>query len=267
VGTESAITYRRVVVTNHKVLGKTVDELQLERFGVAVTRMTRADIEVTAVPGLRLQFGDLLQIVGGEGDIDRAAAMLGNSVKELNEVHFIPFFIGLALGVILGTMPISVPGLPEPIRLGLAGGPLVVALLLGRLGHFRGQVWHMPVNTNLAFREFGIVLFFAGVGLDAGPKFFHTVFSTIGFEWLIAGTVITILPIALAGAFARAVWKMNFTDITGMLAGSMTSPPGLAFAVNVAESDSPTLAYATVYPLTTLLRIFCAQLLVILLFR
>jgi putative transport protein len=266
--TESGITFQRVVVTDHHVLGSTVGELHLDdRFGVAVTRVTRADIEMSAVPGLRLQFGDLLQIVGREPDIGRAAASLGNSVKELNETHFIPFFIGIVLGVALGTMPIAFPGLPHPIRLGLAGGPLIVALILGRLGHFRRQVWHMPVNTNLAFREFGIALFFAAVGLSAGAKFFATVFSATGLQWLMAGACVTVIPLLLAGVFARIVWKMNFADLSGLIAGSMTDPPALAFASNVAGSDAPTVAYATVYPLTTLLRILSAQVLAIVLFR
>jgi putative transport protein len=265
---ESGITYKRVVVTDHHVLGKTVGELHLDdRFGVAVTRVTRAGIEMTAVPGLQLQFGDMLQIVGGESDINRAATSLGNSLKELNETHFVPFFIGIVLGVALGTMPIPFPGLPQPIRLGLAGGPLIVALILGRLGHFRRQVWHMPVNTNLAFREFGIALFFAAVGLSAGAKFFATVFTATGLQWLLAGACVTVLPLAIIGVFARIAWKMNFMDLSGLLAGSMTDPPALAFASNIAGSDAPTVAYATVYPLTTLLRILSAQVLAIALFR
>jgi putative transport protein len=265
---ESGITFRRVVVTDRSVLGKTVDDLDLDgRHGVAVTRITRADIEMSAVPGLRLQFGDMVQIVGRDVDLDKAAAALGNSLKELNETHFIPFFIGIVLGIALGTMPIMFPGLPHPIRLGLAGGPLIVALILGRVGRIRSQVWHMPVNTNLAFREFGIALFFAAVGLGAGAKFFSTVFTATGLEWLLAGACVTILPLLLMGIFARLVWKMNFIDLSGMLAGSMTDPPALAFASNIARSDAPTVAYATVYPLTTLLRILSAQVLAIVLFR
>lgn len=265
---ESDITFRRVVVTDRNVLGKTVGELDLDdRFGVAVTRITRADIEMSAVPGLRLQFGDMVQIVGREEDLDKGAAALGNSLKDLNETHFIPFFIGIVLGIALGTMPIMLPGLPHPIRLGLAGGPLIVALILGRIGRIGRQVWHMPVNTNLAFREFGIALFFAAVGLGAGAKFFSTVFSATGLQWLLAGACVTILPLMLIGVFARAVWKMNFMDLSGMLAGSMTDPPALAFASNIARSEAPTLAYATVYPLTTLLRILSAQILAIVLFR
>lgn len=266
--TDPSVTFRRVVVTDRGVLGKTVCELDLdERFHVAVTRVTRADIEMSAVPGLRLQFGDQVQIVGGEADLDRAAAALGNSLKELKETHFVPFFIGIVLGVALGTMPIAFPGLPQPVKLGLAGGPLIVALILGRIGRIGRQVWHMPVNTNLAFREFGIALFFAAVGLSAGAKFFETVFSATGVQWLLAGACVTVLPLLLVGVFARVVWKMNFMDLSGLIAGSMTDPPALAFASNVARSDAPTVAYATVYPLTTLLRILSAQVLAIVLFR
>jgi putative transport protein len=265
---ESELTFRRVAVTDRNVLGKTVGELDLDdRFGVAVTRVTRADIEMTAVPGLRLQFGDQMQIVGRKEDLDNAANAVGDSLKELNETHFIPFFIGIVLGIALGTMPIPFPGLPQPIRLGLAGGPLIVALILGRVGRIRRQVWHMPANTNLAFREFGIALFFAAVGLGAGAKFFATVFSANGLQWLLAGACVTVLPLLIAGIIGRLFWKMNFVDLSGMLAGSMTDPPALAFASNIAQSDAPTVAYATVYPLTTLLRILSAQILAICLFR
>jgi putative transport protein len=265
---ESEISYRRVVVTDRDALGKTIDQLNLDdRFGVAVTRVSRADLEMTAVPGLRLQFGDQLQIVGRDEDLDKAATAVGNSLKDLNETHFIPLFIGIVLGIVLGSMPIAFPGLPQPIRLGLAGGPLVVALILGRIGRIGRQVWHMPTNTNLAFREFGIALFFAAVGLGAGAKFFATVFSSTGLYWLLAGICVTVLPIMLIGIFARAVWKLNFMDLSGFIAGSMTDPPALAFACNIAGSDAPTVGYATVYPLTTLLRILSAQVLAIVLFR
>ena len=262
------ITFRRVVVTDRNVLGKTVDQLNLDdRFGVAVTRVTRADIEMSAVPGLRLQFGDQVQIVGRDADLDKSASALGNSLKELSQTQFIPFFIGIVLGIALGTLPISVPGLPQPVRLSLAGGPLIVALILGRIGRIGRQVWHMPTNTNLAFRELGIALFFAAVGLQAGAKFFATAFSAIGLQWLLGGLCVTVLPLVLIGLFARGVLKMNFMDLSGMLAGSMTNPPGLSFATNAARSDAPNVAYATVYPLTMLLRILSAQVLAIVLFR
>jgi putative transport protein len=265
---ESDLTFRRVAVTDRKVLGRTVDELNLDdRFGVAVTRVTRVDIEMTAVPGLRLQFGDRLQLVGRDTDLDKAAAAVGDSIKELNQTQFVPFFIGIVLGVALGTLPIAVPGLPQPVRLGLAGGPLIVALILGRVGRIRRQVWHMPANANLAFREFGIALFFAAVGLQAGGKFFATAFSPIGVSWLAAGLCVTVIPLLLIGLFARGVLKMNFVDLSGLFAGSMTNPPGLAFATNLSGSDAPHVAYATVYPLTMVLRILSAQVLAIFLFR
>jgi putative transport protein len=265
---ESGITYRRVVVTERRALGKTIHELDLAgRFDVAVTRVTRADLEMTAVPNLRLQFGDQLRMVGHEKDLDKAATAVGNSLKELSATHFIPFFIGIVLGIVLGTVPIAFPGLPQPVRLGLAGGPLIAALILGRIGRIGRHVWHMPINTNLAFREFGIALFFAAVGLSAGASFFQTVFSATGIYWLLAGLCVTVLPLVLIGIIGRAILKLNFIDLSGLLAGSMTDPPALAFACNVAGSESPTVSYATVYPLTTLLRILAAQLLAIFLFR
>ncbi|MGL4514083.1 MAG: putative transporter [Lacipirellulaceae bacterium] len=258
------VTVRRVVVTSRKALGKTVADLDLDdRFGVAVTRVTRADIEMTAVPGLRMQFGDNVMLVGAAADLDSAARVLGDSLKELNDSHFIPFFLGIFAGVLLGTLPIPVPGLPHPVRLGLAGGPLIAAIALGRVGRIGRLVWHMPLNTNHAFRELGIALFFAAVGIKAGEAFFATVLTTTGLQWLLAGFVLTVVPIVAVGAFARAVLKMNYLDISGLLAGSMTDPPALAFASSAAQSDAPTVAYATVYPLTMLLRILAVQVLAV----
>jgi putative transport protein len=256
----------RVVVTSKRALGKTVRDLGLDHlFGVIITRMTRADLEMSAVQDLPLRFGDVLQVVGDQASIQKAAVFLGNSLKELNETHFIPLFIGIVLGILLGTVPIVVPGLPQPLRFGLAGGALIVALVLGRLGRIGRLVLHMPANVNLAFREFGIALFLAAVGLMAGPKFFSTVFSPVGALWLFAGLLITVPPIFVVGVFARAVLKVNFMVLSGLVAGSMTDPPALAFASNIARSDAPMVSYATVYPLTMVLRILSAQLLVLLL--
>ena len=266
--TDAGLDSRHLVVTDRDVLGRTVSELDFDdRFGVGATRVRRAGVEMAAVPGLTLEFGDQVLVVGRAADIDRAAHAVGNSLKELDETHFIPFFLGIALGIALGTLPIPLPGLPQPLRLGLAGGPLIVALLLGRVGRIRRQVWHMPANTNLAFREFGIALFFAAVGLNAGGSFFATVFSETGLDWLLAGAVLTVAPLLLVGLFARLVWKLNFIDLSGLIAGSMTDPPALAFASSAAGSDAPTVAYATVYPLTTLLRILSAQVLALTLVR
>ena len=260
------VTTLRVVVTSKRALGKSVRELGLDHlYGVVVTRMTRADLEMSAVQDLRLRFGDVLQVVGNQESIQKAAVFLGNSLKELNETYFIPLFIGIALGIALGTAPVAVPGLPQPLRLGLAGGALIVALVLGRMGRIGRLVWHMPANVNLAFREFGITLFLAAVGLMAGPKFFSTVFSPVGALWLFAGLFVTVPPLLVVGVFARAVLKTNFMALSGLLAGSMTDPPALAFASNISRSDAPTVSYATVYPLTMVLRILSAQLLVLLL--
>jgi len=211
------------------------------------------------VPDLRLQFGDVLQVVGEPDDIAQAAAVLGNSLKALNETQFIPLFIGIALGILAGVLPISFPGLPVPVRLGLAGGPLLLAIALSRVGHLGRLVWHMPVNANLAFRELGITLFLACVGLKAGEKFFATVFTSTGLLWLGCAVGITMIPLVAVGAFARRVLKLNFMTVSGLVAGSTTDPPALAFAGALAKSDAPSVAYATVYPLTMLLRILSAQ--------
>jgi putative transport protein len=260
------VTTLRVVVTSKRALGKTVRDLGLDQlFGVIITRMTRADLEMSAVQDLHLRFGDVLQVVGDQESVQKAAVFLGNSLKELNETHFIPLFIGIALGIALGTVPLAVPGLPQPLRLGLAGGALIVALVLGRMGRIGRLVLHMPANVNLAFREFGITLFLAAVGLMAGPKFFSTVFSPVGALWLFAGLFVTVPPLLVVGVFARAVLKTNFMALSGLLAGSMTDPPALAFASNISRSDAPTVSYATVYPLTMVLRILSAQVLVLLL--
>ncbi len=256
------ITFRRVLVTKRDALGKTVEELGLDQlYNITVTRVTRADIEMTAVPELRLQFGDQLHLVGDEEGLKKASVAVGNSLKEMNSTHFVPVFTGIALGVIVGLVPIQFPGLPVPVKLGLAGGPLVLAILLARIGHFGPLVWHMPITANLAFRELGITLFLACVGLGAGEKFFATVFAPAGLAWIGAAILITMVPLLFVGVFARLKLKMNFMAIAGLIAGSMTDPPALAFASSISKSDAPSVAYATVYPLTMLLRILGAQIL------
>ncbi len=258
------VVTRKFVVTRKAMLGKTVEELNLDdRYGVAVTRILRADIELTAMAELRLQFGDTLQVVGEEAAMEGVGKALGNSVRALNETNFIPIFIGIAAGVLFGMLPIAIPHMPVPVRLGIAGGPLVLAIILSRIGRIGPLVWYMPANANVAFRELGIVLFLACVGLKAGEKFFGTVFTGQGLHWLIGGFAITVIPILLVGLVARLVLKMNFTVISGLLAGSMTDPPALAFANAVSGSDAPSVAYATVYPLTMLLRIVLVQILVL----
>jgi AspT/YidE/YbjL antiporter-like protein len=182
-----------------------------------------------------------------------------DSVDETGRKPFMPLAIGIAAGIVLGTMPIPVPGLPQPVQLGLAGGPLIVALILGRVGRIGRVAFYMPIGTNLAFREFGIALFFAAVGLAAGPTFFATVFGRTGLLWLGVGLCVTVLPLLIAGVFARIALHMNFSVLGGLLAGSMTDPPALTFVTNLTRSDAPMLTYVTVFPMTTLLRILVAQ--------
>jgi putative transport protein len=258
----ATLAQRGIVVTHRNVLGKTIDELAMDdQWGVIVRCVTRGDVALAPGSDLRLKFGDVVQTVGDEQSLKHAETLLGNSTKELQETHFISLFVGIALGVIAGTIPIVVPGLPHPVQLGLAGGPLVIALLLGRLGHFGPLVFYVPLNANLAFRELGIALFFAAVGLTAGPMFFKSVFSAAGLLWLVTGLGVTVLPLLLVGVVARAMLHMNFAVLGGLLAGSVTDPPALAFINNLTKSDVPTLAYVTVYPLTTVLRVLAAQVL------
>lgn len=262
------VTFRRIVATRKKLLGKPLSELGLDhRLGVRITRVVRSGVEMPATGRHRIQFGDFLQVVGAPPNLDAAERELGNSMQELNATHFIPVFLGLTLGVMLGMAPLAMPGLSSPLRLGLAGGPLVAAIILGRVGRIGPLVWHMPTNTNLAFRELGIVLFLAAVGLGAGPRFFAVAFSFTGLIWAGCALVVSMTPLLLAGWIARRFLKMNFLSITGLLSGSMTDPPALAFAGALTQSDEPALAYATVYPVAMLSRIVVAQLLVLFLFR
>ncbi|MDH4476122.1 MAG: putative transporter [Verrucomicrobiaceae bacterium] len=262
-----AVSFRRVVVTNRKLLGKPLAELGLDHLhNVTVTRIVRAGVEMAAIPVIKLQFGDFLHVVGDTSGLEAATKTLGNSLKALNTTQFIPVFIGLALGVLLGILPITIPGLASPLKLGLAGGPLVVAILLSRLGKVGPLVWHMPANTNLAFRELGIALFLACVGLNAGPKFFTTVMSRDGLIWAATALIVCMIPLLIAGFIGRRFMKLNFHVLCGLLTGSMTDPPALAFANGLAKSDAPSIAYATVYPATMLARILVAQILVLLFF-
>ena len=214
---------------------------------------------------MRLQFGDVLIIVGDERALEQVAAELGNSPKHLAETNFIPVFFGIVLGIIAGSLPIAMPGLPVPVRLGLAGGPLILAILLARVGNIGRLVWYMPGNVNYALRELGIILFLACIGLKSGAQFLNTLLSPSGLLWLVCGAVITVVPILAVGVFGRAVLKLNYMTILGLQAGSMTDPPALAFANTISGSDAPAISYASVYPLTMLLRIIVAQMLVILL--
>lgn len=263
-----AVTNRRLIVTRSDMFGKELAEIDaFAEHDVVVTRVTRGGIEFTATPGFRLQFGDVLMVVGEEPRIAAVAAAVGNSNKALNSPQPIPFFLGIALGVIVGSIPLVIPGLPAAVKLGLAGGPLVVAILLSRVANTGPLVWYLPVNANHMLREVGITLFLAAVGLKSGGKFMEVLLGGDGLRWLLFGAVITAVPLVLAGVIARAWKKLNYAELCGLLAGSMTDPPALAFAQQTTGSDAPAVAYATVYPLVMLLRVFSAQLIVFLLYR
>ena len=258
------VTIRRLIVTEKHVLGMTLGELALnQQFGVTVTRVVRAEIVLPATQNLYLQFGDTLQVVGKEKDIESAAKEVGNSVTALSSTNFITVFIGIGLGVAIGSYPLQLPGMPAAVKLGLAGGPLLAAILLSWVGRVGPLVWYMPATANSALRELGIVLFLSCVGLKAGDKFFALLSNGEGLIWMLAGAVITLVPLLLVGLLARMWLKMNYMHVCGLLAGSMTDPPALAFAGTLTGSNAPSVAYATVYPLTMMLRILCAQLLVL----
>jgi putative transport protein len=263
-----AVTNRRLIVTHSAVFGKELAEVEIfSQHNVVVTRVTRGGIEFTPKAGLRLQFGDVLMVVGERAQIDLVAAAVGNSNKALNSPQPIPFFLGIALGVIVGSFPLVLPGLPAAVKLGLAGGPLVVAILLSRVANTGPLVWYLPTNANLMLREVGITLFLAAVGLKSGDKFVEVLMGGNGLHWFLCGAVVTIVPLLTVGLLARAWKKLNYTELCGLLAGSMTDPPALAFAQQTTGSDAPAVAYATVYPLVMLLRVFSAQLIVFLLYR
>jgi putative transport protein len=254
------IVSKRVIVTHKAMIGKTIAATRVgECYGVTVSRVSRQDMILTAMPDLKLQFGDMLNLVGEEAAIEEAAKALGNSVRQLNETSFASIFIGITVGILFGLYPWNLPGLPVPLRLGLAGGPLIIAILMGRMGRVGPLVIHMPINANTAFRELGIIFFLACVGLGAGGRFVETAFSATGLQWMAMGAVVTTVPL-LAAAFVGRKWmNLNYHTLSGVLAGSMTDPPALAFATRLANSDHPSLAYANVYPLTMLMRILLAQ--------
>jgi putative transport protein len=260
----SQLIVRQIVVSQKKVIGRSLAELQLrKRYGLNITRINRAGIEFVPNPGVHLQFGDRLTAVGGTDMIAHLAAELGNSMKELDIPEILPVFLGIIAGVVLGSLPLPIPGVPMPLKLGLAGGPLVMAILVSRFGNIGRFSAYVPRGANLMLREVGIVLFLACVGLRAGSEFIPTLKHGHGFLWLGCGALITLLPLLLVMLFARLYLKKNYLELCGLLAGSMTDPPALAFANGYVGSDAPAVTYATVYPLVTFLRIISAQLLVL----
>ncbi len=260
----SRIIHSRVIVTHKEVIGKTLEELNLEaQYDVAATRVARADVEFLVSDSYVLQFADNLVIVGEEAAVAKAAAMLGNSPKDLNHPQLLPAFIGIAAGVLLGSLPIAIPGLSTPVRLGLAGGPLIVAIVLSYVQHIGPLNWYLPPAGNLMLRELGITLFLSCVGLKAGGRFFETLLNGSGMYIVLFSFMITVLPILIIGVFAKAKLKLNYMSLCGALAGSMTDPPALAFANAMAPSNLSAMSYATVYPLVMILRVISAQLMVL----
>ncbi|CQD38844.1 putative transporter [Yersinia mollaretii] len=262
----SVLQTARVVVTNEAVLGKKIRDLNLkQKYDVAITRLNRAGIELVASNSASLQFGDILNLVGRPEAIEAVSAVVGNAHQKLQQVQMLPVFIGVGLGVLLGSIPLFIPGFPAALRLGLAGGPLVVALILGRIGSIGKLYWFMPPSANLALRELGIVLFLSVVGLKSGGDFINTLVNGDGLAWIGYGAMITGIPLLTVGILARMLAKMNYLTLCGMLAGSMTDPPALAFANGLhPTSGAAALSYATVYPLAMFLRIMSPQILAVL---
>ena len=261
------IRSERVVVTNEKVLGKKIRHLGIhQKYGVVISRLNRAGVELVPTAHTTLQFGDVLHMVGKTDILNQAISVIGNAKQKLLQVQMLPVFIGIGLGVLLGSIPFYIPGFPVALKLGLAGGPLVVALILARIGSIGKLYWFMPPSANLALREIGIVLFLAVVGLKSGGSFVDTLTNGSGLEWMGYGIFITLVPLMIVGIIARLYVKLNYLSLCGLLAGSMTDPPALAFANELKEgSGAAALSYATVYPLTMFLRIISPQLLAILL--
>ena len=261
---QGPVVSRRVLVTRTEYNGVKLGSLHLhDGYQLNVTRVNRAGMDLVASYGLRLQMGDRLTVVGKLSDIDNLAAKLGNSMKRLNEPNLITMFIGIFLGIVVGCIPLQFPGMTVPMKLGLAGGPLIVAILLSAYGHKIHLVTYTNSSANLLLRELGICLFLASVGIAAGKNFAATVFTPEGATWVLYGFAITMIPLLVMGIVARAKYKMNYFTICGMISGSYTDPPALAYGNKIANNDAPAVSYSTVYPLTMFMRVVAAQLVIL----
>lgn len=260
----SNVRWQRIVVTAGGVLGRSIGGLDLlRRHDCVISRITRSGVELSPSPSLKLQFGDICTVIGEPENLKAAARVLGDREQALQQAQILPIFLGIALGVLLGSIPIAFPGMPAPVKLGLAGGPLIAAIVLSRIGHIGPFVWFMPPSANHALREIGIVLFLGIVGLKAGESFVAILTEGDGLLWLGYGVLITLIPLLIVGFAARLLLGMNYLTLSGLLAGGMTDPPALAFANGIRPSEAPSLAYATVYPLVMFLRILAPQILVL----
>ncbi len=254
------ISSRDLLVSKKDVIGQSVPDLMLpENYNVTATRVLRGDVEMPATSGVKIVFGDRIRVVGSDENVAKVATLFGDSARERDTPIIIPMFLGIVAGVVLGMLPIPLPGFPVPVKLGLAGGPLVAAIILSRIGKVGPLVWYMPRGANLTVREIGIILFLSCVGLKAGDKFVDTLVHGQGFIWMGYGALITVVPLLVIGITARLALKLNYMSLTGLLAGSMTDPPALAFAGSITNSEAPSVAYAAVYPLVMLMRIIAAQ--------
>lgn len=258
------VVSRRILVTRTEYNGVKLGALRLHSaYQLNVTRVNRAGVDLLAAPNLRLQMGDRLTVVGKLDDINNLAQKLGNSMKRLNEPNLITMFIGIFLGIVVGSIPLQFPGMSVPMKLGLAGGPLVVAILISAYGHKIHLVTYTNSSANLLLREIGICLFLASVGIAAGKDFAATVFNARGITWVGYGFVITLVPLLVVGIIARAKYKMNYFSICGMISGNYTDPPALAYGNKIANNDAPAVAYSTVYPLTMFMRVIAAQVIIL----
>ena len=261
---DQPLVSKRILITNPKVNGKTLASMHFSSVhGVNVTRITRHGMDLFASASLPMQVGDKIMVVGPEDAVDRVANQMGNSVRRLNAPNIATIFVGIILGIIFGSLPIAIPGMPVPMKLGIAGGPLIIAILIGRYGYKIHLVTYTTTSANMMLREIGLVLFLASVGIKAGANFFETVVEGDGVLYVLTGFLITIIPILIVGPIARIRYKFNYFTIAGMIAGTYTDPPALAYANSICSKEAPALGYSTVYPLSMFLRILTAQLVVL----
>ena len=255
---------RRIIVTNSSMNGKTLGKMHFSSvYGVTVTRISRQGMDVFASRNYRFQVGDKILVVGPEDNVNRISELMGNSVKRLDAPNIATIFIGIIVGIIFGSIPFAIPGMPVPLKLGIAGGPLIIAILIGRFGHRIKLNTYTTTSANMMLREIGLVLFLASVGVKAGANFWHTVVQGDGLMYVFTGFMITIIPILIVGVIARLRFKFNYFTIMGMIAGTCTDPPALAYANSICSREAPAIGYSTVYPLSMFLRIFTAQLIVL----
>ena len=261
---ESQFVNRRILITKPELNGKRLGDLKLRKlYGINITRINRAGVDLVAKPNLSLQVGDRVNVVGTETAVSNVEKVLGNSMKRLNEPNLITIFVGIALGIILGSIPFTFLGIPQPVKLGLAGGPLIVAILISRFGYHYKLITYTTQSANLMLREVGIAMFLACVGLSAGEGFVDTIVNDGGVAWIGYGFIITVVPLLIIGCVARYFFKINYFTLMGLIAGSTTDPPALAYSNATAGNDAPSVGYATVYPLTMFLRVLTAQLMIL----